>query len=502
MLHEAYHPAQSFDGDIDGDNDIDMSVLDGGLAPPPLPVDVFGPFWAQWITAHAAQASVPPDYVAAPLLGVAAAALGNARAVSPWDGFVQPSVLWLAKVGLPSSGKTPSDDAVLSLVTRLEVEMAEGFDETLRQYETDALAAKLAKEVWEQEVRDAVENGYEPPIMPESASLPTKPIRPRLKVADTTPEAMGMLMEVHPKGLMLHRDELAGFLGGFDRYGGAGSERAFWSEAFNGNYYVVDRVKHPEPIRIPHLAVSIIGGIQPDRLNSLLLSGDDDGLPARFLMVWPEPLPPQRPTTTINNDIAYVAMKRLHGIEMGVGEDGQPVRVTVTLTDEAADIFQTWREEHYESEPSSGMLASHYGKMPGVVLRLALVLEHLWWAPEGGEPPSRISARATAAAAGLVTDYFLPMARRAYGDAALPGDERGARTIARWILKNNIRRLNASELRRKVKLPGLRAAKEIKAALNYLVGADWIWPVPSREGDTSGRQRADYIVNPRLWEQS
>ncbi len=98
MLHEAYHPAQSFDGDIDGDNDIDMSVLDGGLAPPPLPVDVFGPFWGGWLTAHAAQASVPPDYVAAPLLGVAGAAIGNARVVSPWPGWLEPTVLWVAKI--------------------------------------------------------------------------------------------------------------------------------------------------------------------------------------------------------------------------------------------------------------------------------------------------------------------------------------------------------------------------------------------------------------------
>jgi len=301
---------------------------------------------------------------------------------------------------------------------------------------------------------------------------------------------------------MLHRDELPGFLGGFNKYGGAGSERAFWSEAFDGNYYVVDRVKNPEPVRIPYLSVSIIGGIQPDKLNSLLLSGDDDGLPARFLMVWPEPLPPKKPTTTINNDMAYVALKRLHGIEMGVGEDGQPVRVVVSLTDEAAETFQSWRLEHFEGQPSSGMLASHYGKMPGVVLRLALVLEHLWWAADGGEPPSHVSARATAAAAGLVTDYFLPMARRAYGDAALPDDERGARTITRWILAKGIRRFNASELRRKVKLPGLRTAKEIKAALDDLGGADWIFHRPSREGDTSGRQRADYTVNLSIWEQS
>ncbi len=80
--------------------------------------------------------------------------------------------------------------------------------------------------------------------------MSTKPSRPRLKVADTTPEKMGLLMASHVKGLMFHRDELAGFLGAFDKYGGGGSDRAFWSECYNGGYYAIDRVKHPEPIRI------------------------------------------------------------------------------------------------------------------------------------------------------------------------------------------------------------------------------------------------------------
>ena len=498
----------------------DMSVLDGGLPPPPLPVDVFGPFWARWITAHAKQASVPGDYVAAPLLGVATAAIGNARAVAPWPGWIEPSILWLAKVGTPSSGKTPSDAAVLSLVARLESELAASFDETLRQHETDALAAVLAKEAWEKDVRKAVESGHAPPVMPERANTPRRPKRPRFKVADTTPEAMGLLMEAHPKGLAFHRDELAGFLGAFDKYGGSGSDRAFWAECYNGGFYVIDRVKHPEPIRIPHLNVSVIGGIQPDRLNSLLLSGDDDGLPARFLMVWPEPLPPERPTVTINDDLAYEALKRLHGLEMGVSEEGQPVRVIIPLTDEAAAIFQEWRREHFKGQPPPGLFASHYGKLPGIVLRLALVLEHLWWAVEepgqreesdfpwmtesdfpwmtSSAPPSRIGVMATTAAAALVTDYFLPMARRAYGDATLPEDERGARTIARWILKEQFERLNAREMQRKVKLPGLRTAKDVRAALDYMKEASWIWPAPSREGDTAGRQRSDYIVNPKL----
>ena len=472
----------------------DPSVLDGGLPAPTLPVEVFGPFWSSWIGNHAKQASVPPDFVAAPLLGFSAAAIGNARAASPWDGWQEPSILWFAKIGTPSSGKTPSDQPVLDLVARLERELAAGYDQTLRQYETDALAAKAARETWEKEVRAATGEGQPPPIMPDGAVAPEKPARPRLKTSDATTEAMGALLASHPKGLAFHRDELSGWLGNFDRYGGGG-DRAFWSECYNGGSYAIDRMKHPEPIRIQHLSVSVVGGIQPDRLASLLLSGDDDGLPARFLMVWPEPIPPTRPTVTINNDLAYEAFRRLHRLEMGIGEDDEPTRVKLPFSDEAADLLQQFRAEQFERQPTGGMISSHYGKLPGAVVRLALVLEHLWWAVEGGEPPRRITAKAVTGAAALVSDYFLPMARRAYGNAALPEDERGARTIARWIVRDGAKTLNASELRRTAKLPGLQKAGPVRAALDFLEDAGWIRAAPAREGATKGRKRSDYIVN-------
>ena len=158
---------QTFEPEFGGWPEPDPSVLDGGLPAPELPLDVFGPFWSAWIKAHAEQVSAPVDYVAAPLLGVAAAAIGNTRAVSPWPGWVEPCILWLAKVGTPSSGKTPSDQPVFNTVTRLERSMAEGFDETLRRHETDMVSAKIARESWEKAVREAVDAGRPAPVMPE-----------------------------------------------------------------------------------------------------------------------------------------------------------------------------------------------------------------------------------------------------------------------------------------------------------------------------------------------
>ena len=247
----------------------DLSVLcENRRAPPYLPLDVFGPFWGEWISATAASCSAPVDYVASTLLAIGGALIGNSRWVSPWGNWKEPPILWMGLVGKPSSGKSPGMDGPLDIARVLEAEIAEGFSDDLRRFQTKREAAKCARILWESEVKDAVDAGSPAPKMPEHAVEPLRPARPRLYTSDVTPEMLGHLLAQHPKGLLFQRDELAGWLCGFDRYGGGGGERAMWVEAFGGRSFVIDRVKQDgEPIKISHLSVAIAGGIQPDRLS-------------------------------------------------------------------------------------------------------------------------------------------------------------------------------------------------------------------------------------------
>ncbi|MEX2650011.1 MAG: DUF3987 domain-containing protein [Alphaproteobacteria bacterium] len=373
----------------------DLSVLREGRRPAPaLPMEVFGPFWDTWIKAGADAAGAPVDYVAAPLLATASAIIGNARWVTPWRGWNEPPVLWICSVGTPSSSKSPGADPVLGLCRDLESEMAEGFESTHRDWQTRRTAAKVARENWEADVRTAVKNGAAPPLMPPDAVDPVEPARPRLLASDATTEAMAHVLASDGRGLLFSRDELAGWLGLFDKYGGAGGDRAFWVEAYGGRPFVVDRVKHNgKPIRVSRLAVAIFGGIQPERLNTALLKGEDDGLPARFLWSWPESLSPKRPTLIADSSGALAVLRRLRGLRPVPTEKGELRPFFVPLAEDAAAIFQKWREEHH-GEDASGMLASAFGKAPGHVLRLALVLEFLWWAAEPAAPePGHVSAR-------------------------------------------------------------------------------------------------------------
>lgn len=483
---------------------LDMNVLDGGRRPPPpFPLDMFGPFWAEWIATQADRISVPPDFVAYPLLSCCAALVGNSRKVYAWGNWSEPSIIWTAVIGNPSSRKSPSLDVSRDLLAKIEASLADGFPETLRQWETDKEAAEASRQAWKDQVKEAAKMGTPAPIMPEKAVEPEKPQRPRIVVGDTTQEALAGLLLANKRGLLCSRDELSGWLEGFGKYNKGGGDRSFWIEAYGGRPYVVDRVKSPEPLHIDRLSVSVTGGLQPDRAASLLMSGDDDGLCARFLLAMPDALPPRRPGVSVDTDCALDALRRLHGLDMGISDDGRSAPITMRLSPAALDILEQWQADAYATDCDAiGVYGSHLGKLHGYVLRVALVVELMRWAA-GAEltPPQEVSAEVFSAVCDFMDSYARPMALRIYGDAALPAAERGAAQIARRIRRDGLHIINARVVRREWRLPGLTDIESVSEAIEVLCDAGWLTPAGSRSGGTPGRKSADYRVNPRSLEE-
>ena len=478
----------------------DLGVLESYRRPaPPLPLELLGR-WGQWCADAAEGAGTPVDYVAGGLLGVAAGTIGNAVRVSPWRGWEEPSVLWVGLVGDPSSSKSPALDPFSRAVSSLERRWREPFEEELSRWKAEAAVAEAWRSAWKQTAKKALMAGKEPPEPPPEP--PEPPICPRLRITDVTPEALASVLEGNPRGVWLLRDELAAWLGGFGRYaqGAAAGERAMWIECYGARSHKIDR-KGPGSLLIPRMAVSITGTTQPARLDSLVLSGDDDGLASRFLWTWPEPLPPRRPRRAANLSLLERALEWLRELPMPADDYGDPSPVLLSLSPDATDTLQTWREEHHEATRGlGGLMASAAGKAPGLVLRLALVLELLDVAGTSAPPPGVVSQAALLRGIALWTDYFAPMAQRVYGDAALPEADRDASTLARWIAKERPSVVNARKLRRKVRLPGLTKVYRVEAAIGVLIEAGWLTAAGGRAGGTPGRQRADFRVRPELFE--
>ncbi len=317
----------------------------------------------------------------------------------------------------------------------------------------------------------------------------------------TVEKVADLLARAAPRGLLMVRDELAGWLLGMGSYN-AGA-RAFWLESYGGRPFRLDRVKRPQPIEVPHLAVAWFGGTQHDKLAEIM-RGADDGLLARFWWFWPDQVPFDLVREAPDVPWATEALDRLRRLEMEAGDGpGEPSRPVVVPLAEAAlrHVVRFGREMQERQDEAGGLMRSALGKARGLALRLSLVLEHLRWC--GGEddaapPPREISEAAFLAAVRLVTDYAVPMAERVYGDAAASQVDRDAATLARWIARSRPAEAHVRTLQRDVRLPGLTDAAAIHAAARALVDAGWLRPPVGGTG-FQRRGRIAYQVNPRLW---
>ncbi len=482
----------------------DLTVLNEGRRDPvAMPAGMFGPAW-ELITGIAEGTGTAPDYPGMAMLATVASLIGGKRRLRPYttSDWSVPCILWCGVVGDPSSRKSPALAAITDPLRGLEKDKAEQHSDALREWREKSEWCRASKREWQEAVTKAVKAGEDKPRMPADADDPDEPCRRRTLTMDSTPEALGPILEGNPQGVLAFRDELSGWFLSFERYSPGGRE--FWLEAFNGSTFVIDRKGAKEPIVLPFNGVSVLGGIQPAKLADALLASPDDGLTARFLWAWPDKRPfTGRPRELVNKGLLEHILRRLDGLPWAVDEVGESVPVTLPLEAEAADIFEDWQRENAEvDQDSSSLFKSFVGKLDGAVLRLALVAEYIAWAAGNDAEPRQVGVQSLVAAAQFVDDYAKPMAERVYGDAALPRVERDAALLGRYIVKQEMHSLNLRALKQsphKAKLAAIRQAERMRAAADFLVDAAWLKPAPNREGQTVGRASLDYIANPLLW---
>ena len=477
----------------------DPRLLRAELPPAPeLPLrDVLGPRLAQWVADAAEAKGAPADYVFAALLAVAGATIGNARWAAIWQGWAEPPVIWAMCIGLPSAGKSPAIDATLQTLRKAERPLREAAKAQRKEWTEKAELAKLAESTWKEAAKAAIKAGETPPDRPTGCDAGPPPHIPRLVVNDGTIERLGAILAQQPRGTLQMRDELAGWLEGMARYSGGGSDRSFWLEAFGGRGFTVERLTR-ESLTIDRLTIGVLGGIQPDRLKSLLFKSDDDGLLARFIPVWPEPAPVRRPQAWADETAMETALARLVTLELVTDEDGGTRPRFIPFTDDARDLMDDFRQavRGWESE-AEGLMLSFIGKLPGLAARLALVLGYLDFAGEGAGEPHEIGVSEFGRAAHLVEAYFLPMARRAYADASMPKAERAARRLVAIIRENGWQSFTSRDVLR-LERADFGTAAELNPALAMLEESDCIFAVNAPAKPKGGRPQRRFSVNPAI----
>jgi hypothetical protein len=258
---------------------------------PPRPPEPYQPFPIESLpaplAAYVGQAALAlgcdPAYVALPALVVAASAIGNTRVLRLKRGWEEPSVVWSAIVGDSGTLKSPAYLKAVSYLFRVQHRLFKEFKDKLAQYEEERERYEAAK-------RKAAKGDGDDPGEP-----PEEPFQVRVVCSDTTVEKLAEILADNPRGTLVARDELAGWLGSFTRYKGrnGGTDLPNWLEMHRAGTVIVDRKTPERPTLFIHrAAVSITGGIQPGILaRELTTEFLDAGLGARLLKTMPPSCP-------------------------------------------------------------------------------------------------------------------------------------------------------------------------------------------------------------------
>ena len=166
------------------------------------------------------------------LLAALASAIGNSRRLRLKRGWVEPAILWTAIVGDSGTMKSPALELVLRPVRERQRHALAEYNDRMERYRNELLEFERDLGQWKRS-----KAGGDPPTKPD------KPIADRCWCDDSTVESLVLLLKNQWRGLLMAKDELAGWLTSFDRYsaGSKGGDVARWLEMHGGRPIVIDR---------------------------------------------------------------------------------------------------------------------------------------------------------------------------------------------------------------------------------------------------------------------
>jgi hypothetical protein len=171
---------------------------------------------ARFVNDGAKAIGCDPSYLALPVLTTLAAAIGDTHRLELKRGWGAPSILWSAIVGESGSAKSPAFRLVHRIVEVRQGKALDRYAEASRAYERELVQYEKDLSFWKRQKNST----SDPPVKPE------QPAAERFVISDTTVEALAPILSANPRGVLLARDELAGWFGSFDRYssgkGGSG----------------------------------------------------------------------------------------------------------------------------------------------------------------------------------------------------------------------------------------------------------------------------------------
>jgi hypothetical protein len=452
---------------------------------PEFPLDVLPPTLAKFVEAEHRAMGADPSALAMATLTAVAGAIHAETLVCAGESWWERPILWTFLIGRPSAMKSPIIEKARKPLSRIDYERDKCWR---REYEK-----------WKQT------KGPNNPV-----PFPPKP--PRCIINDVTPEKVAEILSRSPCGSLMVHDELAGWIGSFERYNSGASSRATYLQCWNGGTFLQDRVgkgkgDQDAETRVDNLALCILGGIQPDRLVAL---GDltSDGLMQRSLpclMNAPERGDEYYSVADVESDYDKLINSVIAARPENYYFDGDALEVRDRVNDYLHDLEQV--------DGFSSALIGAIGKLRGYFARFCLVLEVArahdpknlpnWcrpeWARAGaerlrkifGDPAGSLSdginpaiSRLSAEAAEkIIREFLLPHIFGLYDVVINGGQDRDMlRSIGDFILASPKHRLRPSDFTAGVRALRGQPEQKIREWAGRYSAMGWLEPEEGKPG--------------------
>lgn len=484
---------------------------------PMTPELIPAPF-RDWLADVSHRMQTPADFPVISTIVIFSSVIGAGCGIRPKqrDGWEVIPNLWGACIGRPSVClKSPSMKEALGILDRLQFVYGEKFEREKRDADFEdikngsihkALKAELDKEAKKSKMDAGEVDRIKANFLEIEEESKKQPTRRLFKTNETTIQSMTLLQSQNPRGLLVFRDELTGLLVKWDREDGA-DERAYFLEGWNGNGAYVDVKIARGVTEAKQICISLLGGIQPDKLKAYLhqaQSGGNDGMIQRLqLAVWPdEPKNWQLIDTAPNKEHkhrAFVILQKLaemdfakHGANFDRDHDDRPYY----RFDEAGQaVFFDWLTELQTGKiptEENSLMVEHFGKFRSLMPSLALIF-HLIDIANGapGGPVTETAARLAVA----WCDYLESHARRIYAMAESPEQEAAVRLAGKIKAGNLPNPFTTRDIDRKG-WHGLGKGAPVKEALEILAYEGWIVEQPPEPQAVGRRPLPSFHINP------
>ena len=452
----------------------------------PFPTDLLPGPWADLVREGATAVGCDESFLALPALTAIAGAIGNTRRIYLGRNWSEPAVVFACVVGDSSSLKSPAQAHVTDPVRDRQQQLIEEYQKRKQEYDDDLARWAEDTKLFKQK------KGDDPGPKPEEPTLT------RVYCSDTTIERLAELLHENPRGLLVIRDELSAWLGGFSRYKarGAGSDLPNWLEMHRAGPVAVDRKSGDRKFTfVPRAAVSVIGGIQPHILSAQLTPEFmASGLTARVLFA----MPPRRSKAWIEIEVPAATTRAvsrslddLLALDFVTDESGKLKPAVVALSPASKKLWVAFYNEWAAVQAAAeGDLCAAFGKIEAYAARFAL-LHHVVTTAAATASTGQVSGESMAAGIGLAK-WFAHETTRVYQMLAESAEERDTRRLVEHVRRHG-GRITVKQLQRSNQRK-YRTAEVAEADLEGLVGMGLGAWVISRPGMKGGRPTKEFVL--------